>query len=168
MNKHGCFGEDNPNSLLDARTVREIRLLHLCDGVSASQIARDLQLNVSCISRIVNWKAWAHQDEDLRGIPKPDHRGGGQYHQPKPEGYIKPEPTPPKRKPTCRSCLHLNDVTGICDFGFPECLATAYKEARTCNCYSPITLDQCKPQKRLSSSYKPSVMLPQESNSIKP
>ena len=36
------YGMTNPNSLFDAKTVREIRLLHLCDGIAASQIARDL------------------------------------------------------------------------------------------------------------------------------
>lgn len=85
MNPHACFGVTNPNSFFDAKTVREIRLLHLCDKVSASQIARDLGVNVSCISRIVNWKAWARQDEDLRVIPKPGHKGGDPYHQPKRE-----------------------------------------------------------------------------------
>jgi hypothetical protein len=136
--KHACVGESNPNSLLDTKTVREIRLLHLCDGISASQIARDLQMNVSCISRIVNWKAWAHQDEDLRVIPKPGHRGGGVYHQPKPEGYVKPEPLEPKPRMTCRSCVHLNDDSGVCDFRFPECLSSAYKFAAKCCVYKPI------------------------------
>ena len=137
MNIHASPGETNPNSLLDAKTVREIRLLHLCDGVSASQIARDLKMNVSCISRIVNWKSWAHQDEDLRVIPKPAHKGGNAYHQPKPEGYVSPDPLSPVPRATCRTCVHLNDDSGICDFGFPECLSTAYKEAANCCCYKP-------------------------------
>ena len=134
VNKHASLGESNPNSLLDAKTVREIRLLHLCDGVSASQIARDLQIHLSCVSRIVNWRAWAHQDEDLKVIPKPTHRGGSSYHQPKPEGYVSPGKLAPVR--TCRSCLHLNNE-GLCDFGFPECLKSAYKEANRCNVYTP-------------------------------
>ena len=134
MNIHASPGESNPNSLLDTKTVREIRLLHLCDGISASQIARDLKMNVSCISRIVNWKAWAHQDEDLKVIPKPGHKGGDKYHLPKPEGHVSPGPMGPSR--SCRSCLHLND-DGLCGFGFPECLKSAYKEARKCNVYQP-------------------------------
>jgi len=124
------YGMANPNSFLDPKQVREIRLLHLCDGVSASQIARDLGVNVSCISRIVNWKSWAHQDEDLRAIPKPGHKGGGDYHQPK------SDPVVPTRL-TCRSCLHLNSNTGVCDFGFPEGLTSAYTFAAKCNVYQP-------------------------------
>ena len=134
VNIHARPGESNPNSLLDARTVREIRLLHLCDGISASQIARDVQMNVSCISRIVNWKSWAHQDEDLKVIPKPAHKGGEHYHQPRPEGSEKIELLEPKR--TCRGCLHLND-DGLCGFGFPECLRSGYKEAKNCNVFQP-------------------------------
>jgi len=30
-------GMANPNSFFDAKTVREIRLLHLCDGIAASR-----------------------------------------------------------------------------------------------------------------------------------
>jgi hypothetical protein len=131
----GSYGMANPDSFLDPKQVREIRLLHLCDGVAASQIARDLGVNVSCISRIVNWKAWAHQDEDLRAIPKPGHKGGGDYHQLKPEGYVKP--APPQRL-TCRSCLHLNSNTGVCDFGFPESLTSAYTFAAKCNVYQSL------------------------------
>lgn len=139
MNPHACFGVTNPNSFFDAKTVREIRLLHLCDKVSASQIARDLGVNVSCISRIVNWKAWARQDEDLRVIPKPGHKGGDPYHQPKREmntgiGTLEPMP-----RASCRNCLHLNDNSGICDFGFPECLSSAYKFAAKCCVYKPLT-----------------------------
>ena len=135
MTPHANPGISNPNSFFDAKTVREIRLLHLCDGIAASQIARDLGVNVSCISRIVNWKAWAHQDEDLRAIPKPGHKGGGDYHQLKPEGYVKPAPA---QRLTCRNCLHLNNNTGVCDFGFPESLTSAYTFAAKCNVYQPI------------------------------
>ena len=137
MNIHASHGESNPNSLLDSKTVREIRLLHLCDGVSASQISRDLKMNVSCISRIVNWKAWAHQDEDLKAIPKPSHKGGTAYHQPKPEQNTSLEPVAPVARVTCRTCIHLNDNSGICDFGFPECLSSAYKFASKCCVYQP-------------------------------
>ena len=77
MTPRASYGMTNPNSFFDAKAVREIRLLHLCDGIAASQIARDLGVNMSCISRIVNWKSWAQQDEDLRAIPKPGHKGGG-------------------------------------------------------------------------------------------
>jgi len=105
MTPRGSYGMANPNSLFDAKQVREIRLLHLCDGIAASQIARDLGVNVSCISRIVNWKAWAHQDEDLRAIPKPAHKGGGDYHRPKGDVV-------PVTRLTCRKCLHLNSNTG--------------------------------------------------------
>lgn len=132
MNPHASFGVTNPNSFFDSKTVREIRLLHLCDGISASQIARDLGVNVSCISRIVNWKAWAGQDEDLKVIPKPGHKGGEKYHRPKTDT---PEPV---LRFTCRSCLHLNDNTGICDFGFPECLSSGYRFATKCPVYKTI------------------------------
>ena len=74
MTPRASYGVTNPNSFFDANAVREIRLLHLCDGIAASQIARDLGVNVSCISRIVNWKSWAGQDQDLRAIPKPGTR----------------------------------------------------------------------------------------------
>ena len=131
MSPHANPGVSNPNSLFDAKTVREIRLQHLCDGIAASQIARDLGVNVSCISRIVNWKAWAHQDEDLRGIPKPGHKGGGDYHQ------LKGAPVVAARL-TCRKCLHLNDNTGVCDFGFPESLTSAYTFAAKCNVYQAV------------------------------
>ena len=131
LSVHACPGESNPNVLLDAKTVREIRLLHLCDGVSASQIARDLQMNVSCISRIVNWKAWAHQDEDLKAIPKPIHKGGG-WHNRKPK--TKPATSGLKPIVTCRQCIHLTD-DGNCGFGFPECLKSGYKEAKNCNVF---------------------------------
>jgi hypothetical protein len=124
-------GVSNPNSFFDAKTVREIRLLHLCDGIAASQIARDLGVNVSCISRIVNWKAWAHQDEDLRAIPKPGHKGGGDYHRPKGDPVV-------AARPTCRKCLHLNNNTGVCDFGFPESLTSAYTFAAKCSVYQPL------------------------------
>ena len=132
MTPHANPGISNPNSFFDAKTVREIRLLHLCDMVSASQIARDLGVNVSCISRIVNWKAWTGQDQDLRAIPKPGHKGGDKYHRPK------GAPVAPGVRLTCRSCLHLNDDSGICDFGFPECLSSAYKFASKCCVYKPI------------------------------
>lgn len=132
MNNHGCFGEDNPNSLLDARTVREIRLLHLCDGVSASQIARDHSINVSCISRIVNWRAWAHQDEDLKVIPKPAHRGGGNYHL-----HERKQPAAKPAKPTCRQCIHLTK-DGRCGLEFPECIRSGFKEAARCSAFVPI------------------------------
>ena len=135
VTSRASYGMANLNSFFDSKTVREIRLLHLCDGIAASQIARDLGVNVSCISRIVNWKSWAHQDEDLRAIPKPAHKGGGDYHQLKPEGYEKP--APPQRL-TCRNCLHLNTNTGVCDFGFPESLTSAYTFAAKCNVYQPI------------------------------
>jgi hypothetical protein len=134
LSVHACPGESNPNVLLDAKTVREIRLLHLCDGISASQIARDLQMNVSCISRIVNWKAWAHQDEDLKVIPKPVHKGGG-WHNRKP----KTKSLEPVSRITCHTCVHLNDKSGVCDFGFPECLSSAYKYAAKCCVYKPTT-----------------------------
>jgi hypothetical protein len=124
-------GVSNPNSFFDAKTVREIRLLHLCDGIAASQIARDLGVNVSCISRIVNWKSWAGQDQDLRAIPKPVHKGGGDYHRPK------SDPVVPTRL-TCRKCLHLNSNTGVCDFGFPESLTSAYTFAAKCSVYQPL------------------------------
>ena len=132
MNIHASYGETNPNSLLDAKTVREIRLLHLCDGISASQIARDLRMNVSCISRIVNWKAWAHQDEDLKVIPKPAHKGGGWRNR-------KPKQVTTSLKPivTCRQCIHLTDA-GRCGLGFPECIKSAYKEAKHCYCFTPV------------------------------
>ena len=135
MTPHANPGISNPNSFFDAKTVREIRLLHLCDGIAASQIARDLGVNLSSISRIVNWKSWAHQDEDLRAIPKPGHKGGGKYHLLKPEGYVKPAPA---QRITCRSCLHLNDNTGVCDFGFPESLTSAYTFAAKCSVYQPV------------------------------
>jgi hypothetical protein len=131
VNIHASYGETNPNALLDAKTVREIRLLHLCDGVSASQIARDLQMNVSCISRIVNWKAWAQQDEDLKAIPKPVYKGGG-YHSRKPE----PKLEPPKRQ-TCRQCIHLTKE-GRCGLEIPECISSAYKEAARCSAFVQI------------------------------
>ena len=137
-NRHGA-GEANANALLDSRTVREVRLLHFCDGVSVSQIARDLQIHLSSASRIVNFKAWAHQDDDLRGLPKPRHKGGGAYHRPKPEGCVSPDFPPPVARVTCRTCIHLNDDSGICDFGFPECLSSAYKFAAKCCVYKPIT-----------------------------
>ena len=131
------YGMANPNSSFDAKTVREIRLQHLCDGVSASQIARDLEVTVSCISRIVNWEAWAGQDNDLQVIPKPGHKGGIRYHLPKTKkktkGPISPDPPAPPR--SCRSCLHLND-SGLCGFDFPECLKSGYREAKKCNCYT--------------------------------
>jgi hypothetical protein len=111
--------------------VREIRLQHLCNGIAASQIARDIGVNVSCISRIVNWKSWAQQDEDLRAIPKPVHKGGGDYHRPK------GDPVPVTRL-TCRKCLHLNSNTGVCDFGFPESLTSAYTFAAKCSVYQPL------------------------------
>jgi hypothetical protein len=127
---HANFGVTNPNALLDAKTVREIRLLHLCDGVSASQIARDVQMNVSCISRIENWKSWAHQDEDLRIIPKPIHKGGDSYH-----GInATPDKTKLNLAYTCRQCIHLTK-NGCCGFGFPECIKSAYKEAKNCNAF---------------------------------
>ena len=135
MTLRASNGMANPNSLFDAKTVREIRLLHLCDGIAASQIARDLGVNLSSISRIVNWKSWAHQDEDLQAIPKPGHKGGGKYHLLKPEGYVKPAPA---QRLTCRNCLHLNNNTGVCDFGFPESLTSAYTFAAKCNVYQPI------------------------------
>jgi len=131
MTLRASYGMANPNSFFDSKTVREIRLLHLCDGIAASQIARDLGVNVSCISRIVNWKSWAHQDEDLRGIPKPVHKGGGDYHRPK------SDPVAAARL-TCRSCLHLNDNTGVCDFGFPESLTSAYTFAAKCSVYQAV------------------------------
>jgi hypothetical protein len=131
MTPHANPGIANPNSFFDAKTVREIRLLHLCDMVSASQIARDLGVNVSCISRIVNWKSWAHQDEDLRGILKPAHKGGGDYHRPKGDVV-------PVTRLTCRKCLHLNSNTGVCDFGFPESLTSAYTFAAKCSVYQPL------------------------------
>ena len=137
-NRHGA-GEANANALLDSRTVREVRLLHFCDGVSVSQIARDLQIHLSSASRIVNFKAWAHQDDDLRGLPKPRHKGGGAYHRPKPKGCVSPDFPPPVARVTCRTCIHLNDDSGICDFGFPECLSSAYKFAAKCCVYKPIT-----------------------------
>jgi len=131
MTLRASYGMANPNSLFDAKTVREIRLQHLCDGIAASQIARDLEVNVSCISRIVNWKSWAQQDEDLRGIPKPVHKGGGDYHRPK------SDPVPVTRL-TCRKCLHLNSNTGVCDFGFPESLTSAYTFAAKCSVYQAV------------------------------
>jgi len=123
---HANSGVSNPNSFFDSKTVREIRLQHLCDGIAASQIARDLEVNVSSISRIVNWKAWAHQDEDLRVISKPGHKGGPVYH-----GIIA---KPSKPIYTCRQCLHLTK-DGCCGFGFPECINSAYKEAKKCNAF---------------------------------
>ena len=131
MTPRASYGMANPNSLFDAKTVREIRLLHLCDGIAASQIARDLGVNVSCISRIVNWKTWAQQDEDLRVIPKPAHKGGGDYHRPKGVPVV-------AARLTCRTCLHLNSNTGVCDFGFPESLTSAYTFAAKCSVYQPI------------------------------
>ena len=131
MTLRASYGMANPNSLFDAKTVREIRLQHLCDGIAASQIARDLEVNVSSISRIVNWKSWAHQDEDLRAIPKPVHKGGGDYHRPKGAPVV-------VTRLTCLKCLHLNDNTGICDFGFPESLTSAYTFAAKCSVYQPI------------------------------
>jgi hypothetical protein len=131
MTLRASYGMANPNSLFDAKTVREIRLQHLCDGIAASQIARDLEVNVSSISRIVNWKSWAQQDEDLRGIPKPVHKGGGDYHRPKGAPVV-------AARLTCRSCLHLNDNTGVCDFGFPESLTSAYTFAAKCSVYQPV------------------------------
>ena len=131
MTLRASYGMANPNSLFDAKTVREIRLQYLCDGIAASQIARDLEVNVSSVSRIVNWKSWAQQDEDLRAIPKPEHKGGGDYHRPK------GAPVPVTRL-TCRKCLHLNDNTGVCDFGFPESLTSAYTFAAKCSVYQPI------------------------------
>ena len=131
MTLRASYGMANPNSLFDAKTVRKIRLQHLCDGIAASQIARDLEVNVSSISRIVNWKAWAQQDEDLRAIPKPVHKGGGDYHRPKSAPVV-------AARLTCRTCLHLNDNTGVCDFGFPESLTSAYTFAAKCSVYQPI------------------------------
>jgi hypothetical protein len=128
VNKHACFGESNPNSLLDAKTVREIRLLHLCDGISASQIARDHSINVSCISRIVRWHSWATQDDDLRVIERPIHRGGGDHSRtPKP---MTDEPV----APTCRQCIHLTKA-GRCGFEFPECIRSGFKEAAKCSAF---------------------------------
>ena len=134
MSIYASPGETNPNAMLDAKTVRKIRLLHLCDGISASQISRDLKMNVSCISRIVNWKSWAHQDHDLKVIPKPANKGGNAYHI-KPKDYNKLKR--PERMQTCRDCLHLTE-RGNCGLGFPECHSTAFKEAAKCNAFVSI------------------------------
>ena len=143
MTNQRAYGDSHPNRVLDAKTVRDIRLLHLCEGISASQISRDLQMNISCISRIVNWKAWARQDHDLRVIPKPVHKGGHAYHT-RPTDYSKLSRPEPKR--SCRGCLHLND-DGLCDFGFPECLRSGYREAETCNVYQPLKQTYASPNR---------------------
>jgi hypothetical protein len=128
---HANFGVTNPNALLDAQTVREIRLLHLCDGLSASEISRRVGMNVSCISRIVRWHSWATQDDDLRVIERPIHRGGG-YHNRTP----KPKTEEPAR-PTCRQCIHLTKA-GRCGFEFPECIRSGFKEAAKCSAFISI------------------------------
>lgn len=130
VNIHACFGESNPNALLDARTVREIRLMHLCDGLSASEIGRQVGMNVSCISRIVRWNSWAHQDEDLRVIERPIHRGGGDHRK-------TPNPMADElASPTCRQCIHLTKA-GRCGFEFPECIRSGFKEAAKCSAFVP-------------------------------
>jgi hypothetical protein len=125
---HANFGVTNPNALLDAQTVREIRLLHLCDGLSVSEISRRVGMNVSCISRIVRWHSWATQDDDLRAIERPVHKGGG-YHNRTPK-LNADEPAPA----TCRQCIHLTKL-GQCGLEFPECIKSAYKEAKNCNAF---------------------------------
>ena len=127
MTNQRAYGDSHPNSVLNADLVRQIRLLHYCDGVSASQIARDLEMHSSCISRIVNWRAWSHQDHDLKIIPKPNHKGGHTYH------HIKLERPQPQY--TCRDCLHLTRF-GNCGFGFPECHSSAFREAAQCNAFT--------------------------------
>ena len=123
MTPQRVFGDSHPNAILNSEIVRQIRLLHFCDGVSVSQIANDLKMHNSSVSRILNWLAWTHQDYDLRGLPKPRRKDG---HHVKLE---RPEP-----KPTCRDCLHLNQ-RGNCGFGFPECHTSAFKEAAQCNAF---------------------------------
>ena len=127
MTHQRAYGDSHPNSVLNAALVRQIRLLHYCNGVSASQIARDLKMHSACISRIVNWRAWSHQDHDLKIIPKPKYKNNQINY------YVKLERI--DFKLTCRNCLHFNENTGLCDFGFPECLSNSYQEATNCNVF---------------------------------
>ena len=130
MNPHASPGESNPNAFLDSKGVRELRLLHFCDGMSVSDAARMMGVSVSCGSRLVNFRAWKHQDLDLMGLERPVHKGGGFNNR-----KVRDKPKEPRH--TCRDCLHLTK-DGACGFGFPECISSAYREAAKCNAFAPI------------------------------
>ena len=122
------IGSANPSTTLNDALVRKIRLLSICDGLSSSQIAREYCLNVSCISRIVNWNSWKHTDEDLKELPRIRHKNG----------YSRSLTNEEKKQSwtgiSCRQCLHLTK-DGCCGLEFPECIKSAYKEAKNCNAF---------------------------------
>ena len=111
---------------INSQLARQIRLLHLVDGLAGSEIARRLSLSTSCINKVLCFVTWANQDQDLQALPRPVHKGGGSS----PGSYTKP-------RRTCFECRHFLENHRRCDLDFPECRRSNFREACHCNCFQP-------------------------------
>ena len=111
---------------IDSPLARQIRILHLIDGLPGAEIARRFSLSNSCVSKVLRFVTWADQDHDLRALPRPEHKGGGS----RPGTYTKPHRT-------CFDCRHFLEDRRRCDLDFPECSRSQYREACHCNCFRP-------------------------------
>ena len=109
--------------------VRQIRMDHFLDQKTVCDIARDYLLSNSCVSRILTWGSWANQDLDLKGLPRPPHSASN--HRLTPEQKLQNL----RQGITCTSCQFFDQKTRDCDLGFPECIASQYREAKHCAAY---------------------------------
>lgn len=130
-------GEANTRSKFDEATIRELRLRHL-EGASCSELAKGYGVSCGQVSRIVRWTSWGHTDLDLRGKPRPVHKGGGSLPGPRKAlaedrlealgMSIRRWREMPKRD--CSECVHF--AYESCTLGFPECSFSRGRAATLC------------------------------------
>jgi hypothetical protein len=116
--------------------ARRLRILHLVEGQSLTTIARHHAISPAAVCRIVNWKSFANQDDDLRHLPKPANPGGRGRSTDDLAAITNPATS-------CMACTHFHDDLRDCSLGIPECLESQYREAKWCSAFAlqPIALD---------------------------
>ena len=116
--------------------ARKLRILHLVEGQSLGTIARHHAISPAAVCRVVNWKSFTNQDDDLRHLPKPANPGGRRLSTEDLDAITNPVTS-------CTACIHFHEGHRDCSLGIPECLESQYREARWCSAFAfqPIALD---------------------------
>ena len=66
LNSHKFKGEDNGNSKLNERMVKQLRHLYATGDFSFTDLARIYNLNISTISRAISGKRWTITSKDVQ------------------------------------------------------------------------------------------------------
>ena len=59
-------GEEHPNRTLTEKTVQRIRRMYWCNNMLQRELAAIFNVKQPTISDVVNYKQWAHVEDDFR------------------------------------------------------------------------------------------------------